>query len=1015
MKPNLFLVVITTLFVLLPAQAQQTQRPLFRPNSFMLQSFQAGSTTELDNLKVIDLDSNAVVYNNAFEQSEDATRNLRLLYWPDGGRDTTNYFLNNSTFTRIENGKLILETTGFNQNGNGGYDSHTDAEFTGTLPKNFLIEFEARRLQWPGHFNFLLYRSDASDSQSGTHTSGGAFSQHRNSNKPVDYVVVTATGHWFRSEFGVVPDGMNNGNFQYSAQGPYASLLDNHKLGLALQDGILTFYLDDQIVNSITIQEWSLQQDSDGDGVKDGQEIDDGTDPYDSSSLLVWNFNFSPSHVNDTGADYFLLSNHNVRKYTEWQNPPITYWGPMENNIEGNLVYKFPFDGVAKRIRLKARDSSWDFFGEFGGYGRGCSLVEASRDGLHWVVLRNSLEPRLWGEDWYIDEDLPKQLTGTSELWFRVRMLTEYSPNSFYSVAQFGRSTSEATEPFFSVKAVVVDELSPSADQDGDGLSNAQELALKTNPFERDTDGDGITDFREVGDLTNPINPDSFNPLSRGLVAFYPFNGNAIDESGNGNSGVIHGAVPTFNRFGNSNSAFYFDGVDDFINLGDKQAFDFGYSNFSITAWVQSTASNSGTYIIGKYNSGAESSYGLGTDGEGFVYSFIVDSLPYADVRGSTQFRDTLWHNITAVFNRNSYLNIYVDGMLESSIDISCEAGYIGNDFPLFIGKILSGQHYSGKIDDIRIYNRDLNPEEVSQIYEQDLVSIDSDQDGISDSKEIGFERYALVRGNFTWSEAKADAESRGGHLGTITSSAEYDFLTNLLGPNPGNGEAWWLGATDAVEEGNWKWVTGEPWSYQAWFPGEPNNGSLSTGNEDVGQITWNDWRAWNDVADELNSGYTVGYLLEFGYPTDPFNPDTDGDGLSDGVETGSGSFISDENTGTNPLLADTNSDGFTDGEAVLAGLNPLTDFASVIALMKQLSTTSPGRFDLYTTDAIMDMNMGALTIQKVGSVAKVDLQLQTTTNLATQPFTNLGEPIEVQVEMPGDKGFIRVHALGSN
>jgi hypothetical protein len=53
------------------------------------------------------------------------------------------------------------------------------------------------------------------------------------------------------------------------------------------------------------------------------------------------------------------------------------------------------------------------------------------------------------------------------------------------------------------------------------------------------------------------------NSVSNGLVAHYPFNGNANDESGNGNHGTVHGAKLTQDRFGNPNSAYYFDGIDD--------------------------------------------------------------------------------------------------------------------------------------------------------------------------------------------------------------------------------------------------------------------------------------------------------------------------------------------------------------------------------------------------------------------------------------------------------------------
>lgn len=57
--------------------------------------------------------------------------------------------------------------------------------------------------------------------------------------------------------------------------------------------------------------------------------------------------------------------------------------------------------------------------------------------------------------------------------------------------------------------------------------------------------------------------------LNDGLVAYYPFNGNANDESDNGNHGIVSGAILTADWFGNANSAYSFDGVDDYILVED--------------------------------------------------------------------------------------------------------------------------------------------------------------------------------------------------------------------------------------------------------------------------------------------------------------------------------------------------------------------------------------------------------------------------------------------------------------
>jgi len=166
-----------------------------RPNAFIIQSAQAGSTTEIDDLKITDLDTANVVYENKFDSSSDAIRGLNSFYWPQGGKDTESYELNGPK-TRVENGKLILETTGFNQNGNGGYESHSETEPTQKLPANFRVEFTAKRLQWAGHFRFYLFRRVESD-VSGAYRLGGSLSGNRSSSLPVDIIHVAASGNWF--------------------------------------------------------------------------------------------------------------------------------------------------------------------------------------------------------------------------------------------------------------------------------------------------------------------------------------------------------------------------------------------------------------------------------------------------------------------------------------------------------------------------------------------------------------------------------------------------------------------------------------------------------------------------------------------------------------------------------------------------------------------------------------------------------------------------------------------------
>ena len=106
-----------------------------------------------------------------------------------------------------------------------------------------------------------------------------------------------------------------------------------------------------------------------------------------------------------------------------------------------------------------------------------------------------------------------------------------------------------------------------------------------------------------------------------------------------------------------------------------------------------------------------------------------------------------------------------------------------------------------------------------------------------------------------TWSEAR-DAAAAGtfkgmvGHLATVTSEAENDFIVNTW-PGIGERERVWIGGTKA--EGNWQWITGEPWSYLNWGWGEPSG--------DGNCLEYWDNSEWND--EPCGNEKTL-YLVEY-------------------------------------------------------------------------------------------------------------------------------------------------------
>ena len=118
---------------------------------------------------------------------------------------------------------------------------------------------------------------------------------------------------------------------------------------------------------------------------------------------------------------------------------------------------------------------------------------------------------------------------------------------------------------------------------------------------------------------------------------------------------------------------------------------------------------------------------------------------------------------------------------------------------------------------------------------------------------------YAIFDKIDSWEEAKIYCEELGGHLATITSLDEDNYLLRKLSEL--SISSCWIGGTDSANEGVWTWVTGEEFSYANWGNGEPNN----QGNEDyieIGGTSWND----------KYSVDTLGFICEWESNPFPYN-----------------------------------------------------------------------------------------------------------------------------------------------
>jgi hypothetical protein len=208
---------------------------------------------------------------------------------------------------------------------------------------------------------------------------------------------------------------------------------------------------------------------------------------------------------------------------------------------------------------------------------------------------------------------------------------------------------------------------------------------------------------------------------TNGLVGWWPFNGNANDESGNGNNGTVNGATLTTDRNGNSSKAYSFDGINDFISMSNAP---FTNPPFTISGWINC---NDFEYnpIIGLGELGATTSKrlffqpdnnaGIGKPSIGTEGMNDIASIENVTTIGN-------WHHLVVVvnsYNVNSVL-FYFDGVLLAGNT----TGGSNNPFPLNNAGFTVGKHtgasyaaYSnGKIDDIGLWSRALTQQEITTL-----------------------------------------------------------------------------------------------------------------------------------------------------------------------------------------------------------------------------------------------------------------------------------------------------------
>lgn len=213
--------------------------------------------------------------------------------------------------------------------------------------------------------------------------------------------------------------------------------------------------------------------------------------------------------------------------------------------------------------------------------------------------------------------------------------------------------------------------------------------------------------------------------LVDGLVAYYPLNGNALDASGNGNNGIVYGATPTIDRFGNTNGAYSFDGVNNYIDLGNDSSLN-PKNEITLAAWYKPVSfvgvgNNpiidkgyfSHTYPNYQYHLGVTGDGYRNTPGE-FGFSVSDGNDSYRSGTEPNYWEAGQWYHIAGTFDGSEVI-FYVNGELIDSVSASGAMVDYGKN--AYIGTFSNVNSFTpGVIDEVRFYNRVLSETEIQQL-----------------------------------------------------------------------------------------------------------------------------------------------------------------------------------------------------------------------------------------------------------------------------------------------------------
>jgi hypothetical protein len=211
------------------------------------------------------------------------------------------------------------------------------------------------------------------------------------------------------------------------------------------------------------------------------------------------------------------------------------------------------------------------------------------------------------------------------------------------------------------------------------------------------------------------------------LRAYYPFSGNAKDASGNNNNGSVYNAELVTDRFGNPNSAYYFNGTNAYIDIPASPSLNF-QNAITINFWMKVVSFNDKEqYVLsqGSYNNRLKISILPNQLLRWTIKTTNPNNSGIIDLDSETKLVADSMYNVTVDYNGSDY-EIYINGYLDSFS--SWSGKILQTNYDLTLGQELTSNNsynFNGTLDEVRIYNYTLSPQQILNLYDSVATGVD--------------------------------------------------------------------------------------------------------------------------------------------------------------------------------------------------------------------------------------------------------------------------------------------------